>query len=58
VATLLFGSGEEAIHQLFSRGTHLQFGYASMSVTLVIYLILACWAAGTSMSSGIVVPML
>ncbi|XP_028399217.1 chloride channel protein C-like [Dendronephthya gigantea] len=58
VATLLFASGEEAIHHLFSRDTHREFTYGPLLTVLVVYFILACWAAGTSISSGLVVPML
>lgn len=58
VATLLFVTGEEAIHHLFSRNTHLEFDYAALITVLVIYFIIACWAAGVSMSVGLVVPML
>ena len=58
VATLLFVTGEQAIHHLFSRSTHLQFGYASLVTALVFYFLLACWSAGTAISSGLVVPML
>ena len=58
VATLMFGTGENAIHHLFSRNTHLEFDYPALLTVLPIYFLLACWAAGTSISSGIVVPML
>ncbi|XP_013403924.1 chloride channel protein C [Lingula anatina] len=58
IATLLFVSGERGIHHLFSRNTHLEFGYASLFTVLPIYFLMACWAAGTSISSGLVVPML
>lgn len=57
-ATLFFGTGEGAIHHLFSRNTHLEFDYASMVVIIMVYFALACWTAGTAISSGIVVPML
>ena len=58
VATLLFVTGEEAIKHLFSRNTQLELNFASLAVGLVYYFIMACWAAGTSISSGLVVPML
>ncbi|XP_074645246.1 chloride channel protein D-like isoform X2 [Tubulanus polymorphus] len=58
MATLLFVTGEEAIHHLFSRNTHLEFDYGPLFVVLACYFLLACWAAGTSVSSGLVVPML
>ncbi|XP_022809140.1 chloride channel protein A-like [Stylophora pistillata] len=58
VATLLFVTGEKAIHHLFSRDTAYELGYASLCSVLVIYFLLACWSAGTAISSGLVVPML
>ncbi|XP_064641031.1 chloride channel protein C-like isoform X2 [Lineus longissimus] len=58
VATLLFVTGEEAIHHLFSRNTHLEFDYAALFTVLVFYYFMACWASGTSISCGLVVPML
>ncbi|XP_074627638.1 chloride channel protein C-like [Acropora palmata] len=58
VATLLFVTGEKAIHHLFSRDTPHELGYASLFTVLVVYFLLACWAAGTAISSGLVVPML
>ncbi|XP_073241791.1 chloride channel protein D-like [Porites lutea] len=58
VATLLFATGEKAIHRLFSRNTPDKLGYASLFTVLVIYFLLACWSAGTAISSGLVVPML
>ncbi|XP_073241792.1 chloride channel protein C-like [Porites lutea] len=58
VATLLFVTGEKAIHHLFSRDTPYELGYASLFSVLVIYFLLACWSAGTAISSGLVVPML
>ncbi|XP_031558101.1 chloride channel protein D-like isoform X2 [Actinia tenebrosa] len=58
VATLLFVTGEQAIHHLFSRGTHFELGYASLFTVLVVYFLLACWSAGSAVSSGLVVPML
>lgn len=57
-ATLFFGTGEQAVYHLFSKHTHNQFSYAAMSSMLVIYFVMACWSAGTHMSSGLVVPML
>lgn len=57
-ATLLFGTGEEVIHHLFSRGTPLELGYGPLLSVLVLYWSLSCWSAGTFISSGLVVPML
>ncbi|KAG1682671.1 Chloride channel protein A [Nymphon striatum] len=58
VATLLFLTGESAIGHLFSRNTHYEMDLAPLAVVFVVYFILACWAAGSSISSGLVVPML
>ncbi|XP_067937986.1 chloride channel protein C-like [Watersipora subatra] len=58
VATLLMTNGERAIRDLFSRNTHHDFGFPSLSVVLVVYFICACWSAGTAIASGLVVPML
>ena len=58
VATLLFGTGEQAVRHLFSRNTHLQFTYAALFTCLAYYYIVACWSTGTAMSTGLVVPML
>ncbi|XP_070575370.1 chloride channel protein C-like [Ptychodera flava] len=58
LATLMFVTGESAIGHLFSRDTHLEFGYASLCTMLVLYYPMACWTAGTAMSTGLVVPML
>ena len=57
-ATLFFGTGEQAVYHLFSKHTHKQFSYASMSTMLIVYFFMGCWSAGTSISSGLVVPML
>lgn len=58
VATLLFVTGENAIHHLFTRNTHNEFDAGPLTAVLVIYFLFACWTAGTSISSGLVVPML
>lgn len=58
VATLLFGTGEEAIHHLFSRETHWEFTCGPLLTVLAFYFILACWSCGPSISAGLVVPML
>lgn len=56
VATILFLTGEKAIRHLFSRETHHQFDIIPMLVVLPFYFLLACWSAGTSIASGVVVP--
>ncbi|XP_048583909.1 chloride channel protein D [Nematostella vectensis] len=58
VATLLFVTGEKAIHHLYSRETPFELGYASLFTVLIVYFLLACWSAGSAISSGLVVPML
>ena len=57
-ATLFFGTGEQAVYHLFSKHTHKQFSYPAMATMLIIYFFMACWSAGTYISSGLVVPML
>jgi len=57
-ATLFFVTGEHAIQHLFSRNTHLEFDYAPLVIFFLFYFFLACWAAGTQISCGLVVPML
>ena len=57
-ATLFFVTGEDAIKHLYSRNTHLQFNYFPLLTMLLFYYWMACWAAGTYISSGLVVPML
>ena len=57
-ATLLMDNGHEAVKHLFTRKTHLQFGYRELSAILIIYFAMACWAAGPSIAGGLVVPML
>lgn len=57
-ATLFFGTGEQAVYHLFSKQTHRMFSYGSMTSMLIVYFIMACWSAGTYISSGLVVPML
>ena len=46
------------MYHLFSKNTHKEFSYGSMAAMLVIYFVMACWSAGTYISSGLVVPML
>lgn len=51
-------AGEDAIKHLLSRGTHREFGYASVGTMLALYFFGACWAAGSAIASGLFVPML
>ena len=57
-ATLIFTSGEKTIQRLFSRNMGVDFGYTELATYLTIYFLLACWASGSDISSGLVVPML
>ncbi|KAK6185139.1 hypothetical protein SNE40_007435 [Patella caerulea] len=58
LASLLYGTTETAVRHLFSRTTHLQFGYATLFTALPYFFFMVCWSSGTSVSSGILVPML
>jgi chloride channel 7 len=58
VASLLNVHGQRALRLLFSRRSHYQFDYGSLLTILPIYFILACWASGSALASGIVVPKL
>ena len=58
VASLLNVHGQRALRLLFSRRTHYQFNYESLLCVLPLYYIMSCWAAGSAVASGIVVPML
>ena len=57
-ATLFFLTGEKAIQHLFSRDTHLEFGYSALVAVLGLYFLFSCWSAGTNISSGLMVPMI
>jgi len=58
VASLLFGTLENAVKLLFTRDTHFQFGLVPLTVALVYFFIMICWATGTAVASGALVPML
>jgi chloride channel 7 len=58
LATLLHVSGEDAIKHLLTRGTHREFGYGPLIVFLLLYATFATLVAGSSLSSGLFVPML
>ena len=51
-------TGEKAIVHLFSRNTHLEFGYGPLILFLIFYFLFSCWSSGTNISCGLVVPML
>ncbi|XP_048253453.1 chloride channel protein C-like [Haliotis rufescens] len=58
LASLLFGTLETAVKHLFSRGTHVQFGYATLFTAFPYFFLAVCWSSGTSVSCGMLVPML
>ncbi|XP_078541795.1 chloride channel protein C-like [Lissotriton helveticus] len=57
-AALLVENGKRGIMLLFKRGTHEEFGYASLFTALTFYFLISCWTAGTAVASGLVIPML
>ncbi|XP_062985903.1 chloride channel protein D-like [Elgaria multicarinata webbii] len=57
-AALLAESGMRGIMYLFRRGTHEEFGYASLFTALLFYFLLSCLTAGSAVASGLVIPML
>ncbi|XP_052816934.1 chloride channel protein C-like isoform X2 [Mya arenaria] len=58
VASLLFGTLEDAVTFLFSRDTHLEFNYASLFSVLPFYFLAVLWACSTAVACGALVPML
>ena len=58
VASLLNLNVHFALRLLFSRRTHVQFNCDSLLAVLPVYFVLCCWAAGSAVASGIVIPML
>ncbi|XP_042320510.1 chloride channel protein C-like [Sceloporus undulatus] len=57
-AALLAENGARGITYLFRRGTHKEFGYASLFTALIFYFLLSCLTAGSAVASGLVIPML
>ncbi|NXU24853.1 CLCB protein, partial [Thalassarche chlororhynchos] len=57
-AALLVANGKQGITYLFKRGTHEEFGYASLCTALAFYFILSCWTGGSAVASGLVIPLL
>jgi hypothetical protein len=43
---LYLPTGEDAIRHLFSRGTHVEFGYSALLIMLVFYFLGAAWTGG------------
>lgn len=58
LATLISVPGESAIRHLLTRGTHREFGYAALVLMLATYFTGAVISAGSSVASGLFVPML
>ena len=58
LGTLTLNSNEETIRRLFSRGTNNEFGWLPLLVYFVLYFTFACWTAGMSISSGLLLPMI
>ena len=58
MAALIMLPGDEAIEHLFSRATPNEFHPGVLLVFLLIYFPLAAYTAGSSVSSGLVVPIL
>lgn len=58
MASLSLTMNHEAILTLFSRNTHLMLNFQALAMYFGMYFILACWAAGTYISSGLVIPIL
>ena len=58
VALILFTSKDDAVKLLYMRNAHRMFSYAPLVAGLVIEFFMVCWASGTSVAAGILVPML
>lgn len=58
MASLVFGTGEDTVRQLFNRNANQAFGYFSMFTFLLVYFVGAACANGMAISSGLFVPML
>ncbi|CAD7698710.1 unnamed protein product [Ostreobium quekettii] len=58
LATLMSLTGEDGIRSLLTRGTHREFSYQALLTMLVWYGVGAALAAGSSISSGLFIPMM
>eukprot|EP01064_Diplonema_japonicum_P012524 TRINITY_DN19965_c0_g1_i1.p1 TRINITY_DN19965_c0_g1~~TRINITY_DN19965_c0_g1_i1.p1 ORF type:complete len:857 (+),score=103.47 TRINITY_DN19965_c0_g1_i1:59-2629(+) len=58
LGTLTMGGNEGTIRRLFSRHTNLEFGGGVLFLYFVLYFVFACYTAGMSISSGLLVPMI
>ncbi|CAD5117652.1 DgyrCDS6405 [Dimorphilus gyrociliatus] len=58
ISTILWGPGEDNIKRLFTRRSAEEISGTSLLLWLPLYFFFATWTAGSSVSSGLVVPML
>eukprot|EP00659_Diplonema_papillatum_P015592 gene15592-23797_t len=58
LGTLMLSNNDGTIRRLFSRNTDPEFGVAPLLIFFVCYFFFACYTAGTSISSGLLVPMI
>lgn len=57
-ASLLFGSWEQMIRNLFSRRTAGYFDWLILLYTLGFFLVFSSWTSITSIASGLLIPQL
>ncbi|KAG2469526.1 CLCC protein, partial [Polypterus senegalus] len=57
VAALLVENGRNGITYLFNRDFPELFGYPALFIGLASYFFFSCWAAGSALAGGLVVPM-
>lgn len=58
LATLTIGSGKETIRHLFHRRSVDEFPAGDVLLFFLLYFGFACWASGTFVATGLVVPTL
>ena len=58
LGTLTLSGNEGTIRRLFSRGTDNEFGMLPLAVYFTLYFAFACYTAGMSISSGLLVPLI
>eukprot|EP01063_Lacrimia_lanifica_P032364 TRINITY_DN5518_c0_g1_i1.p1 TRINITY_DN5518_c0_g1~~TRINITY_DN5518_c0_g1_i1.p1 ORF type:complete len:874 (+),score=301.72 TRINITY_DN5518_c0_g1_i1:121-2742(+) len=58
IATLTLSSNEGTVRRLFSRNTDPEFDTLCLVTFFLLYFVFACYTAGTSLSSGLLVPMI
>jgi chloride channel 7 len=57
-ASLAYGSTEQVVTTLFSHKTPGLYPYSSLAMYLLMYFFFACYTAGCSIASGLVIPMI